>query len=308
MQVYEGNVCPPGPGKIAIVVARFNATITERLLEGAVRVLRENSVNDEDIWVVRVPGAFELPTLAQRLALDENVQAVICLGCVIKGETTHDEHINRAVSLELARIGAENGIPIIFGLLTCNTVEQALARSGQAEQSHDKVADPTVGNKGAEAAASALEMLHVLRQLPELEEEQEEGIPESIIANATRYSQGDFDADSFGDADDFDDEDEFEEFDDFGDVDDKPQSGRESKDKRPAHDGRGGFSKGKGSFGKKSFGKGKERTQGKSFSGGRSSSGDRSSSGGRGFSGGKSTSGGKSGFSKGKSSGKKFKK
>ena len=299
MQVYEGNVCPPGPGKIAIVVARFNATITEQLLEGAVRVLRDNSVNDEDIWVVRVPGAFELPTLAQRLALDENVQAVICLGCVIKGETSHDEHINRAVSLELARIGSENGIPVIFGLLTCNTVEQALARSGQGEQSHDKVADPTVGNKGAEAAAAALEMLYLLQQLPELPEEEEGGVPDSIIANAARYSHGDFDMDSSDDEDDFEEEDEFEEFDGFDGFGEKPWGGSEKKEKRPprnAHSGGPGGSKGKGSFSK-----GKDRPQGKSFSGGKSSSG------GKGFSGGKGSSGGK-GFSKGKGTGKKFKK
>lgn len=270
--MYEGNVCAPGSGKIAIVVARFNATITERLLEGAVRVLRDHSVCEDDIWVVRVPGAFELPTLAQRLALDENVQAVICLGCVIKGETPHDEHINRAVSLELARIGAENGIPVIFGLLTCNTIEQALARSGQGEQSHDKVADPTVGNKGAEAAESALEMLHLLEQLPPIPEE-ETGIPESIVANAARYVNGDFAQDIV------------DEQDDFEECDEIPWFEHAKKEKRlPSDKHSGGSPREKGSLAK-----GKNRPQGKGFAGGKGSSG-------------------KGGFSKGKGPGKKFKK
>lgn len=192
MQVYEGKVCPPGEGKIAIIVARFNRSITEHLLEGALAVLRRNAVSEVDITVIWVPGAFELPTLAQRFALDEDYQAVICLGCVIKGETSHDEHINRAVSLELARIGVENGIPVIFGLLTCNTKEQALARSGLNEQSYDKMVDSTVGNKGAEAAEAALEMLHLLEQIPLLP--YSEDFPnESILANTAEYRKGRYD-------------------------------------------------------------------------------------------------------------------
>ena len=217
MQVFEGKVCPPGEGKIAIIVARFNRSITEHLLEGALAVLRNNSVPEEAITVVWVPGAFELPTLANRFALDEEYQAVICLGCVIKGETSHDQHINRAVSTELARIGSENGLPVIFGLLTCNTKEQALARSGLAHQSTDKVVDPTVGNKGAEAAEAALEMLHLLEQIPPLP--LDELPPDSIIANAADYRQGHFDfAENDGDEfdednEDSDDENDFEELD-----------------------------------------------------------------------------------------------
>ncbi|MBP3558685.1 MAG: 6,7-dimethyl-8-ribityllumazine synthase, partial [Thermoguttaceae bacterium] len=113
MTEYEGYVCAPGDaGKIAIIVARFNQTITEKLLEGALAKLREHMVAEDQISVVRVPGCFEIPTIAERFASDEDYIAVICLGCVIKGETSHDEHINRAVSSQLARIGAEYGIPV----------------------------------------------------------------------------------------------------------------------------------------------------------------------------------------------------
>ena len=195
MTEYEGFVCAPGDvGKIAIVVSRFNKSITERLLEGALAKLRENLVSEDQIMVVRVPGAFELPTLAERLAWDDDVAAVICLGCVIKGETPHDEYINAAVSQQLARIGAEYGLPVVFGLLTCNTVEQALARSGAQEVGKDKSVGEQPGNKGAEAAEVALEMLDLLGKLPEVEmngEDDEEEF-ESIGRNARRYVAGDF--------------------------------------------------------------------------------------------------------------------
>ena len=108
MTEFEGFPCAPGDvGKIAIVVSKLNRTITDRLLEGALAKLRQYMVSEDQITVVRVPGAFELPTLAQRFAADEEYAAVICLGCVIKGETRHDEYINSAVSSELARIGSE---------------------------------------------------------------------------------------------------------------------------------------------------------------------------------------------------------
>ena len=195
MTEYEGFVCAPGDvGKIAIVVSRFNKSITDRLLEGALAKLRENLVSEDQIVVVRVPGAFELPTLAERIAWDEDFAAVICLGCVIKGETPHDEYINSAVSQQLARIGAEHGLPVVFGLLTCNTVEQALARSGAQEVGKDKSLGEQPGNKGAEAAEVALEMLDLLGKLPEVEinvEDDDEGF-ESIRRNARRYIAGDF--------------------------------------------------------------------------------------------------------------------
>lgn len=196
MTEYEGFVCAPGEiGKIAIVVARFNKSITDRLLEGALAKLRENLVSEDQIVVVRVPGAFELPTLAERLAWDEEIAAIICLGCVIKGETPHDEYINSAVSQQLARIGAEYGLPVVFGLLTCNTVEQALARSGAQEVGKDKSLGEQPGNKGSEAAEVALEMLDLFGKLPEIEvdeDEDDEEEFESIRRNSKRYFAGDF--------------------------------------------------------------------------------------------------------------------
>lgn len=166
MIVYEGKSCPPPEGYIAIVVAKFNRTITQQLLDGALAKLKAYQVAESDIRICWVPGAFELPIIAKRFAEQNDCAAVICLGAVIKGETSHDQHINRAISTELCRIGIDTGTPTIFGVLTCNTVEQALVRSGITEQSRDKSLDPTAGNKGAEAAETALEMLDLFTELP----------------------------------------------------------------------------------------------------------------------------------------------
>ena len=110
---------------------------------------------DAQITVAWVPGAFEIPLVAARLAHGGHYAAVICLGAVIRGETTHDQHINRAVSLELASLSVRTGVPVLFGLLTCDTLEQAIHRSGG-----------NVGNKGSDCAEAALEMIHLLGQLP----------------------------------------------------------------------------------------------------------------------------------------------
>lgn len=166
MKIIEGSVCPPPKGYIAIVVARFNKSITQRLLEGALAKLREHKVPDDDIQVIWVPGAFEIPIVAGYFARDIDCLAVICLGAVIKGETSHDQHINRSVSMTLADIGARSGTPVIFGILTCNTVEQAEARSGAKTAVFDKSVDSTAGNKGAEAATAALEMIDLMTELP----------------------------------------------------------------------------------------------------------------------------------------------
>ena len=173
MPIYEGQVRKPSEGDIAIVVSKFNRTITDRLLEGALAKLRECQVDEDNIIICRVPGAFELPIVASRLAEVESVGCVICLGAVIKGETPHDEHINRAVSLEIAKIAAISGVPVIFGLLTCNTVEQAIARSGGVAATHDKTdgKDTYVGNKGYEAAEAALEMINLMSCLPKSDED-----------------------------------------------------------------------------------------------------------------------------------------
>jgi 6,7-dimethyl-8-ribityllumazine synthase len=137
-------------------VARFNQSITSRLLEGALETLKAGGVPDDAIDVAWVPGAFEIPLAADRLARSRSYCAVICLGAVIRGETTHDQHINRAVSLALSETAVQSGIPVLFGVLSCDTLEQAIQRAGGR-----------VGNKGSECAAAALEMVHLLAQLPE---------------------------------------------------------------------------------------------------------------------------------------------
>lgn len=140
--------------QVAIVVSTYNTSITEKLLVGAVETLRAAGVSAENIVVSRVPGAWELPLAAKWLADLSTVGAVITLGAVIRGETTHDQHINRAVSLALMELMQISGKPIAFGLLTCNTLEQALHRAGG-----------DVGNKGEEAASAALSMLALKQSL-----------------------------------------------------------------------------------------------------------------------------------------------
>ncbi|MGL6227201.1 MAG: 6,7-dimethyl-8-ribityllumazine synthase [Thermoguttaceae bacterium] len=167
MIIYEGKPCLPPQGFIAIVVSKFNRSITQRLLDGALGKLEQYGVRDQDIHVCWVPGAYEIPLLAARFAGQEDCLAVICLGAVIKGETSHDEHINRAVSLELAKLTLASETPVVFGVLTCQTVEQAEVRSGLRDQSRDKAIDPKAGNKGAEAAEVALEMIDLLTEVPE---------------------------------------------------------------------------------------------------------------------------------------------
>ena len=116
--------------RIAIVVAEWNKNITGKLLDGAVATLVEKGVADDQIDVAWVPGAWEIPLVALRLATTGVYDAVICLGAVIRGETTHDEHINRGVSLALSQIALELDLPILLGILTCNTLEQAIHRAG----------------------------------------------------------------------------------------------------------------------------------------------------------------------------------
>ena len=142
-------------GRFAIVVSRYNDSITGKLLSGAVDTLTQHGVQDSQIDVAWVPGAWEIPLVAQRFAQSEDYVAVLCLGAVIRGETTHDEHINRQVSLSLGQIALDTGVPVLFGVLTCNNLEQAIHRSGG-----------NVGNKGVECALAALEMASLLSKLP----------------------------------------------------------------------------------------------------------------------------------------------
>jgi 6,7-dimethyl-8-ribityllumazine synthase len=140
--------------RFAIVVARWNESITSKLLEGAVSALVENGVADDAIDVAWVPGSFEIPLVAQRLADSGAYSAVLCLGAVIRGETSHDLHINRAVSLAISQIALTANVPVLFGVLTCETMEQAIERAGGK-----------AGNKGAECAAAAIHMVGLLKNL-----------------------------------------------------------------------------------------------------------------------------------------------
>ncbi len=145
-----GLVGPLPPGRVAIIASRYNAGVCHSLASAAVEALRRGGLGDEDIDVVRVPGAWELPLAVARAVNDPETIAAIALGVVIRGDTTHDEHINRAVSMALMQLGLESRKPIGLGLLTCNTPEQAQARAGGEH-----------GNKGTEAAEAVLEMLRL---------------------------------------------------------------------------------------------------------------------------------------------------
>ncbi len=144
----------PVSGRFGIVVSRYNENITAKLLDGALATLKAAGIPDEQIDVAWVPGAWEIPLIAEELAASERYVAILTLGAVIKGETTHDEHINRQVSTSLGTISLESGVPIAFGVLTCNTLEQAIHRSGVG-----------VGNKGVECAEAALEMVRLLEKI-----------------------------------------------------------------------------------------------------------------------------------------------
>ena len=127
-----------------------------------------HGVPDDHIDVAWVPGAFEIPTVASRLAAAGRYAAILCLGAVIRGETTHDQHINRAVSMALAQLGMQYRMPVMFGMLTCETLEQAIARSGGSAATTGKDdARAHLGNKGVDCAEAALEMVDLLNKLPE---------------------------------------------------------------------------------------------------------------------------------------------
>ncbi|MEX0585669.1 MAG: 6,7-dimethyl-8-ribityllumazine synthase [Pirellulales bacterium] len=151
--IFQGAI-EASSARFAIVVARYNESVTSRLLAGALETLVSHGVADQAIDVVWVPGAFEIPLVADRLARGGMHAAVLCLGAVIRGETTHDQHINRAVSLALTETAVHSGVPVLFGLLTCETMEQAIHRSGG-----------NVGNKGSDCAQAALEMVSLLRRM-----------------------------------------------------------------------------------------------------------------------------------------------
>lgn len=153
-QEIEGAAVAPPDARFAVVVARWNSLVTDRLADAAVKTLSRCGVKDDNISLVHVPGSFELPVVAKAAAASGKFAAVICLGAVIQGDTDHDKYINSAVASGLMSAGSDNGVPVTFGVLTCATMEQALNRAGGK-----------VGNKGEEAALAALETLDVLRQI-----------------------------------------------------------------------------------------------------------------------------------------------
>jgi 6,7-dimethyl-8-ribityllumazine synthase len=152
-KAIEGGLIAQGL-KVAIVVSRFNDFITNRLLEGALDALIRHGVGDDDIEVVKVPGCFEIPSVAQRVAQQQKHQAVICLGAVIRGDTPHFEYISAEVVKGVATVGQHAGMPVIMGVLTADTVEQAIEWAGTK-----------AGNRGWEAALSAIEMANLYKKL-----------------------------------------------------------------------------------------------------------------------------------------------
>lgn len=151
---YEGDFATP-PGRFAIVAARFNEFVVDALVSGAVAALTRHGVSGDAIDVVRVPGSFEIPLVARRLGKSGQYAAVLCLGAVIRGDTDHYDYVAGSAASGIASAGLDAGIPVVFGLLTCDTLEQAIHRAGAK-----------AGNKGFEAALTAIEMVNLLRQLP----------------------------------------------------------------------------------------------------------------------------------------------
>ena len=153
MRIIEGELQAKG-FKFGIIVSRFNDFITSRLLEGATDALLRHGAKDDDIEVVRVPGAFEIPLIAKKLASKGTFQAVICLGTVIRGATPHFDYVASEVSKGIAAASLETGVPIAFGIITADTIEQAVERAGAK-----------AGNKGWDAAVTAIEMAQVIKRL-----------------------------------------------------------------------------------------------------------------------------------------------
>ena len=153
MKVLEGNLIAKGI-KVGIVVGRFNEFIGSKLLSGALDTLRRHGADEADVSVAWVPGAFEIPLTAKKMAKSGKYDAVICLGAVIRGATAHFEYVSAEVSKGIAAVGLDSEIPVIFGVLTVDSIEHAIERAGTK-----------AGNKGSEAAASAIEMVNLLKEI-----------------------------------------------------------------------------------------------------------------------------------------------
>jgi 6,7-dimethyl-8-ribityllumazine synthase len=152
-KTLEGKLIAKGL-KFGMVLSRFNNFIAERLLEGALDALKRSGAEEEDCTVARVPGAFEIPLVAKKMAKSGRYDAIICLGCVIRGATPHFEYIATEVTKGIAHLSLENEIPISFGVLITDTIEQAIERAGTK-----------VGNKGFDAAMSAIEMANLMKEI-----------------------------------------------------------------------------------------------------------------------------------------------
>ena len=153
MKTFEGRLVAEGL-KVGIIVARFNEFIGSKLLSGAVDGLVRHGVNDDDIEVAWVPGAFEIPVAAQRMAQSKKYDAIICLGAVIKGSTSHYDYVCAEVSKGVASVSLQYGLPVMFGVLTTDNIEQAIERAGTK-----------AGNNGYDCALSAIEMANLFRQM-----------------------------------------------------------------------------------------------------------------------------------------------
>ena len=149
-KILEANLLAEGK-KFAVVVSRFNDFITDRLLGGAVDALKRSGARDEDIEVAKVPGAFEIPLIAKKMAQSGRYNAVICLGALIRGATPHFDYVSAEVTKGIAVAGLESGVPVIFGIITTDTIEQAIERAGTKS-----------GNKGWSAAINAVEMANLI--------------------------------------------------------------------------------------------------------------------------------------------------
>lgn len=154
MTQYQGHFVGSGL-RIAIVVSRWNDIITQRLLDGALDGLARHGVDTETVDIAWVPGSFELPVVSKKFAASKRYDAVIALGCVIRGSTSHYDHVTAGVTSGIAQIGMQTGVPCIFGLVTTETIEQAIERAGSK-----------MGNKGFEAATAAIEMATLMQQIP----------------------------------------------------------------------------------------------------------------------------------------------
>ncbi len=151
MKIYEGQLVA-GNEKFCIILSRFNDFIGSKLLEGAIDELKRHGVTNENIDIVKVPGAFEIPVTAQKFAQSGKYNAIITLGAVIRGATAHFDYVSAEVSKGIAQVSLQTGIPVIFGILTTDNIEQAIERAGTK-----------AGNKGSEAAKSAIEMANLLK-------------------------------------------------------------------------------------------------------------------------------------------------